>query len=186
MPRNDLEALARRLVRERIRGFRKGSTDESLHLHSFRVAGILKRHGYPAEVVLAGVLHDIVEDGETTLEELRRRGFSKRTVRLVDLASHDGEDGDKDRRWARMTERLRRAGDRDAWALKICDLIDNLQGSARLPDRDRRDFFLQVKAPVFLRLTRPMFRNTALYGELLDVFTRQGYAVYREILRRTV
>jgi len=169
-------------VRSRITGMRKGSTDEHLHLHSLRVAERLRQHGYPRDVVLAGLLHDIVEDGDATLSELRRLGFSRRTVRLVDLASHDPTDGDKNRRWALMVERLRRANDRDAWAVKICDLIDNMNGCWMMPKEDRRLFFLQVKAPVFLLLTHAAFGKTKLYGEMVQAFAQHGYRRYRRIL----
>ena len=156
---------------------------ERLHLHSFRVATRLRRHGYRQDVVLAGLLHDIVEDGGTTLKELRDLGFSTRTVRLVDLATHDPNDTDKNRRWVLLVEKLRHANDREAWALKVCDLIDNLNGCATLPMEERRRFFLDVKGPIFLRLSYPWLSRTSLYRELVDAFTRNAAERYRKILR---
>lgn len=182
-PLQQLDRLAAHLVRERIHGARKGVPDEPLRRHSFRVAARLRRHGYSRVVVLAGLLHDIVEDGATSLSELRALGFPERTVRLVDLASHDTTDEDRRRRWARMVARLHRVNDADAWALKSSDLIDNLNGCATIPDEEKRRFFLDVKGPMFLRLAYPVLGKTALYGELIEAFTRHALAHYRSNLR---
>ncbi|MEW6363961.1 MAG: HD domain-containing protein [Acidobacteriota bacterium] len=178
-----LDRLARRLIRQRIKGLRKGATDQMLYRHSIRVSDRLRRHGYPKDVVLAGLLHDIVEDGDTTLAELRGLGFSSRTVRLVDLSSHDRSDTDKNRRWARMVDRLRRARDPDAWALKTCDVIDNLYGCPTIPDEEKRWFFVEVKGPMFLRLVYPVLGRTRLYEELVDASTEFANARFRRLLR---
>lgn len=180
-----LHALALKLVRERIPGFRKGST-EPAHEHSLRVAERLRRHGFGQAVVLAGLLHDIVEDGDTSLEELREMGFSARTLQIVDLSSHDMslhvKTGlEKDRRWAGMVSRLERANDAEAWAVKVCDLIDNLIGSVTLPP-ERRAVFMNLKGPTYLMLSRPLLGQSALWTELLETFATPGLAQYRALL----
>jgi (p)ppGpp synthase/HD superfamily hydrolase len=176
----DLNALALKLIAERIPGTRKGSS-EAAWIHSSRVAERLKRHGYQTDVVLAGILHDIVEDGNTTLSELLELGFSRRTVELVDLSSHDSTIDDKDRRWALMVARLERANDREAWAVKVCDLIDNLHGSISL-SLERRAAFFEVKAPTYLRLSRDSLGMNALWLELLEAFCEPGLKKFHKLL----
>lgn len=178
-----IEARAIRLVEERIGGMRKGTQDLARD-HSIRVGQRLKRHGYPEDVVIAGILHDIVEDGKTSLEELTADGFSDRTVRLVDLASHDASIPDKRQRWAQMIERLRVSGDPAAWALKICDLIDNLNGCRTMPDESSRRFFVETKAPMFLRLAYPVLGATTLYRELVDTFSDDAQERFSRLLER--
>jgi (p)ppGpp synthase/HD superfamily hydrolase len=185
MTQDALYPLGVKLVSERIPGVRKGST-EPAYQHSLRVAERLERHGYGPDVVLGGLLHDIVEDGDTSLLSLRDMGYSARTLEIVDLSSHDmsltvSTDLEKDRRWAGMVARLERANDPDAWAVKVCDLIDNLFGSVTLPP-DRQAVFFALKGPTYLALSRPLLGQTALWTELLEAFTAPGLARYRALL----
>ena len=76
MTENVLEQVAEQLVKTQISGVRKGTTDVPNWTHSSRVRDILRVHGFSDEVILAGLLHDIVEDGGVSLDELRKMGFS--------------------------------------------------------------------------------------------------------------
>jgi (p)ppGpp synthase/HD superfamily hydrolase len=175
----DLQALALKLITERIPGTRKGAL-EAAWIHSRRVFERLERHGYGLDVVLAGLLHDIVEDGNTSLKELSDFGFSSRTVHLIDLSSHDDAIYDKDERWAQMVFRLEQAADSDAWAIKVCDLIDNLHGSISLRI-ERRAAFFEIKAPTYLSLSRVPLQMNALWLELLEAFCEPGLERYRNL-----
>ena len=177
----DLQALALKLIAERIPGTRKGAL-EAAWIHSRRVSERLARHGYELDVILAGLLHDIVEDGNTSLHELLDLGFSSRTVQLIDLSSHDESIADKDERWAQMVYRLERANDSDAWAVKVCDLIDNLHGSIGL-GLERRAVFFEVKAPTYLSLSRVSLQMNVLWLELLEAFCEPGIERYRNFYK---
>ena len=41
------------------------------------------------DIKLAALLHDVVEDTEVTLNELKQMGYSKTTLDIVDLLTHD-------------------------------------------------------------------------------------------------
>ena len=192
----DLTALAKDLVSTRILGNRKNSSEPAWQ-HSERVADRLERHGFSSDVILAGWLHDLIEDSDpahpVALEDLTALGFSDRTVALVDLATHSsGADHtqkltqrQKDQRWARMLERLEGAADRDAWAVKLADVTDNLRGCHVMP-LDRQMVFYQLKAPVYLELSAGLLGQTSLYAELLEEFVtgarRLGLGLYRDLL----
>jgi (p)ppGpp synthase/HD superfamily hydrolase len=61
------------------RGLRRpGRTVE----HPLEVAGLLAADGQPPEIVLAGLLHDALEDTSVTVDELAER-FGPRIARLV-------------------------------------------------------------------------------------------------------
>jgi (p)ppGpp synthase/HD superfamily hydrolase len=58
--------------------------------HQRAVAAALVEHG--DEAVMAGLLHDVVEDCGVTLDQLRAMGYPERVVAAVDSVSHrDGE-----------------------------------------------------------------------------------------------
>lgn len=166
------EALANRaaeLVRFRIAGHRKGLPDTPNHLHSFRVLESLQQHDVKnmlsSDTKLGALLHDIVEDGGVSLNELTAHGFSSRTVELVSLCSHMETSLGKEARWTLMIARLIQADDRDAWMIKIADLLDNLKESRGLTESKRR-FMIEVKAQLMLRLTANLAGDTSLWRAL--------------------
>lgn len=148
----ELFTIARALVQERIQGHRKGS-DRPAFMHSVAVSEALRSKGYGDEVCLAGLLHDIVEDGGVSLDELSAMGFSERVVRLVSLCTHDASIANRDARWVKMMARLVDAADPEAWAIKLADIEDNLRDCDSMsPDRAR--FLREVKWPLLRRLVR--------------------------------
>ena len=60
---------------------RKG-TDIPYITHPFMVAMILSQAGYPEDVVVAGVLHDTLEDTDLTVDDITSR-FGKRVADIV-------------------------------------------------------------------------------------------------------
>ncbi len=65
--------------------------------HPFAVALILDRAGFDEEVAIAGLLHDLVEDTDVTLEQIRD-GFGDRVAAIVDACSEVKLDADGARR----------------------------------------------------------------------------------------
>jgi (p)ppGpp synthase/HD superfamily hydrolase len=84
--------------------------------------------------MMAAVLHDVVEDTSTTLEDLRREGFSEELVEAVDCLS---------RRTGETYEAFvaRVAANPTAVRVKLADLADNMDltrlGEVRQKDLDR-------------------------------------------------
>ena len=156
--------LAYQLVSTRILGTRKGS-DEPAYEHSVRVSEALKKYEYPERVVIAGLLHDIVEDGGVSLQELVEFGFSEQVVHLVDLCSHDEAGENKDARWVKMIARLIDANDKDAWVIKLADVMDNAQHCGTLRP-DRAAFIREVKVPLMLSVTKDVLGDEGIWNEL--------------------
>jgi (p)ppGpp synthase/HD superfamily hydrolase len=147
--------LAEALVRDRIQGARKGLPDEPKYLHSFRVRDLVSQcHPGNAEVedlLIGALLHDVVEDGGVSFQELKDLGFTDRTIDLVRLCTHPMDITDSYKRWLLMIARLVEAEDEDAWRIKLADLTDNLSQSKCLSPEKRR-FMVEVKAQLLIRL----------------------------------
>ncbi len=79
----------------------------------------------------AALLHDVVEDSPTTLDDLREEGFPERVVELVDLLSRR-----EDESYAEYIARLEH--DAGARRLKLADLEDNMD-MRRVNDFGDRD-----------------------------------------------
>ena len=166
--------LAENLVKERITGMRKGTTDVPNWTHSLRVRDVLQAQGFNAETVLGGLLHDIVEDGNASLDDLRTLGFSKRVIDLVDLCSHDQTVTGSEARWVKMVARLSNVNDRDAWAIKLADLIDNLRSCHTMPEEKQR-YMRTVKGELILRLSKFILGEHILWQELKKEVQKISY-----------
>jgi predicted enzyme related to lactoylglutathione lyase len=70
---------------------RKGS-DLPYIAHPVHVSAILLRHGFPSEVVVAGLLHDVVEDQDVVLAEIEER-FGPRIAEIVNAMSERKMEG---------------------------------------------------------------------------------------------
>lgn len=164
---------ARTLVRGKINGTRKGC-DEPASEHSIRVADTLAKHNYPQDTVIAGMLHDIIEDGGMTKQELLDLGFSERTVSLIDACSHDSKMQNKDARWVKMIARLIDLGDKDAWAIKCADLLDNYRSCHTMP-AERAVFIRTVKAPLLLSITKDILSQFEIWSDLQQEINSKPY-----------
>jgi (p)ppGpp synthase/HD superfamily hydrolase len=98
--------------------------------HPVHVAILLLKHGLDEAVVIAGVLHDVVEDTSVTLDEVRAQ-FGDRVAELVGAVSEtkmDAADATKHRPWrVRKEEQLATLAKAslDVVALKAADALHN-------------------------------------------------------------
>jgi (p)ppGpp synthase/HD superfamily hydrolase len=125
-PRYDAAlALAARAHREQLR---KG-TDLPYIAHPVHVSVILIRHGFGEDLAIAGLLHDVVEDTDTSLTLIAAE-FGDDLARLVEAVSEtkaaNGAELPWEQRKAEKLAHLHSAGP-DVAALKAADAIHNLR-----------------------------------------------------------
>jgi (p)ppGpp synthase/HD superfamily hydrolase len=103
---------------------RNGSGGMPYVEHPIAVAARLEEHGFGDEVLAAALLHDVVEDSETTLEELREP-FSPEVAGLVGaLTDDEGIDSYRERK-AEHRERVA-AAPPGALAIYAADKLTNV------------------------------------------------------------
>jgi (p)ppGpp synthase/HD superfamily hydrolase len=117
------------LAIERHRG-QKDKYDAPYILHPLRV---MFRLGWdaPEAARIAAVLHDVVEDTDITLDELRRRGYSEEVVGAVELLSRRPGDS-----YEQLIERV--LPNPIARRVKRADLEDNME-VRRIPTVTAKD-----------------------------------------------
>ena len=106
---------------------RKG-TDTPYITHPVHVSAILARHGFPEPLVVAGLLHDVVEDQDYPLDRIEEE-FGPDVADLVDALSEQKQDTQGHvRAWEvrkqESLERLRQASD-GAVTIKAADVLHN-------------------------------------------------------------
>ena len=95
--------------------------------HPIRVANLLRSAGFPEEVVIAGYLHDTVEDTDVTFEDIEREFGAE--VRYIVA----GNTEDKDKSWMerkKHTVDALKTAPLSIRALVVADKLDNLSSLA--------------------------------------------------------
>jgi (p)ppGpp synthase/HD superfamily hydrolase len=128
-------ALAARAHRHQTR---KGS-DVPYLVHPVHVSVILLRHGFAGDVAIAGLLHDVVEDQDIPLSDIRA-GFGWTVADIV----------------AALTERKRENGIERSWEDRKREALDQLEGAGR--------DVVAVKAADVLHNTRTLARQLHRHG----------------------
>jgi (p)ppGpp synthase/HD superfamily hydrolase len=78
-------------------------------LHPLEVGALLHVFGYPERVVAAGLLHDVLEDSDTSRVELHLC-FGLEIARLVEVVTEDADVANQVERKARLRQRVAAAG----------------------------------------------------------------------------
>ena len=126
-------------MEQRARSFaaRKYGSAEELE-HPAEVAGLVREAGGDEVAVAAAWLHDVVEDTDRTLDDLRR-AFPERVVHLVDLLTKWWADDAP--KAIKQTEKPKYYGailkDQEAMAVKLLDRADNLHDMTRMLPKAR-------------------------------------------------
>lgn len=103
-------------------------------MHPLHVMMEMKKAGCTEDELAAGVMHDIVEDTDVTLDDLRTMGFSEAVVLAVDsVTKREGEAIDEYRRRVATNQTGRK--------IKLQDLrhnmdITRLKNRGRMTDKD--------------------------------------------------
>jgi (p)ppGpp synthase/HD superfamily hydrolase len=129
---------------------RNGSGGMPYIEHPIRVAALLDEHGYGDEVLAAALLHDVVEDSETTLDELREK-FGAGVAGLVGAMTDDESIDDYRQRKAEHRERLA-AAPAEAMAIYGADKLTNVTTLAEAYAEEGEAVRDEFKVPVELKL----------------------------------
>jgi (p)ppGpp synthase/HD superfamily hydrolase len=146
--------------------------------HPVLVASDLGRAGFEPELVAAALLHDIVEDSDMTVHELRER-FGERVADLVDAMTDEAVDVQPyERRKDLHRKRVLEAGP-EAAAIFAADKLNNV--------RALRAAYAEEGEEVAKRFKQPL--DTKLRVWVDDVEFVSGYAAvvpYVEVLEEEV
>ncbi len=147
-------------------------------IHPMHVATILLRHGFDEDIVIAGLLHDTVEDCDVELTTIAHE-FGVRVAELVNAVTEQKlEDGHR-RPWrTRKQEQIEhlRSGGADAAALKAADALHN--ASSTIADLERHG------ASVWTRFNAGAEETIWYYGEIAGACSVQlgdGHPLVEEL-----
>ena len=147
---------------------RKGGKDVPYITHPFAVAEILKENGATTEAILGGLLHDVVEDTSSTLEDVGD-AFGRGVMEVVDFVSEEGVSPEGKAPWkVRKTayiERLQNAP-YDAVLVASADKLSNV--------RDTVDDYKVVGEGVWKMFNSQKPSQYWYYTTLIALFESRG------------
>lgn len=157
-PRIEVAAESSELVRKALETanlahagqVRNGSGGMAYVEHPRAVAELLASHGFGEEVLAAALLHDVVEDSEITVEELRGP-FGPEIARLVAVLSDDESIESYRERKGEHRERVATA-DGDALAIYAADKLTNVATLSRAYAEEGEAVEHELRVPVELKL----------------------------------
>jgi len=142
--------------------FRKG-TKVPYIVHPLGVSKILIEAGCSEDVVVAGILHDTMEDSSTGIDDIRR-DFGEEVARLVEGASEPDKSDTWENRKQHTIDILETAP-MDAVYVSLADKLNNI--------RDIRAEYEKLGDDVFLRFNRPKDKQEWYYRALADLFAKR-------------
>lgn len=151
LARSALVADALEQAREAHQGqVRNGSGGMPYIEHPKAVATLLAEHGFGDDVLAAALLHDVVEDSETTVADIERR-FGEPVAGLVATLSDDESIDDYRRRKDEHRERIRDV-DGDAFAIYGADKLTNVRTLRHAYGEEGERVREEFKVPLELKL----------------------------------
>jgi len=100
--------------------------------HCIRTGVYLYENGYSRDIVLAGFLHDVIEDTGLSEEDLRSE-FGEKVAKLVVANSKDKTITDSDERIESLVKQCIEYGE-EALIVKAADVIDNFSYFSQIKD----------------------------------------------------
>lgn len=144
-----------------------GHNTKPILFHSFKVAYKLYQYGYGEDVVIAAILHDLLEDTSVTKEDIKNN-FGESIANIVSAVSFDSNIKDKLEQARIMFQNCIDYGI-EAVILKCADLTDNIDYVSFVKDKEKRDILL-AKYKLFLLMSENLIGNTDVYKELETKF----------------
>lgn len=141
----------------------KGHNDKPVLLHNIRVGFHLYELGYSEDIVLAGLLHDILEDTETSKSDLKDK-FGAKITQIVSSNSFNALIEDKTEQFKDMFKRCMVYG-KEALIIKAADILDNSNYIQFVDNKENREWLL-FKMKSFIDISMELIETEEIWIKL--------------------
>ncbi len=130
--------------------------------HDIRVGVYLYENGYAENIVLAGLLHDVIEWSDAT-EEMVEKEFGVEVLRLVLASTKDDSIVDKQEKTNELIQRCVDNGE-EALIVKTADILDSYKWYTAHGNADQLDY-CRRNAEAIMKFKPENFEDK-IFGEL--------------------
>ncbi|MEK6964546.1 MAG: HD domain-containing protein [Nanoarchaeota archaeon] len=148
---------------------KSGKNTKPVILHSIRVGLHLYHLNYDKDIVIAAILHDVIEDTDVKISELKLR-FGMEIAHVVEANSFDESIENKTERYKENFERCCKTG-RDALIVKAADFYDNLDYYPLASTNELRKWLLD-KLRYFIENSKDILKDEIIYKELVTKYEK--------------
>lgn len=142
---NDLERAKEFCIKAH-EGQTRKYTGEPYHVHCFEVSQILEDHGYTNDELIAGLLHDTLEDTSVTYRDLVYE-FGEYVAELVLEVTDVSRPEDGNRKIRKALDRIHLANaSREGQSIKLADLISNCRSIVKHDPKFAKVYMEEKKA----------------------------------------
>lgn len=142
-----------------------GPNPKPVILHSIRVGNYLYNNGYSKEIILAGILHDIVEDTKVSIKQIEKE-FGKKIADLVSANTFDKDISDRVEKYQEMYSRCLKAR-KEALIVKTADILDNTNYILLVKTKEIQNALIK-KRKYFLKISKDVIGNEIVWKELKE------------------
>lgn len=146
-----------------------GNNPKPVLLHSFRVANILYENGYEENVVISGILHDLIEDTDVSYNDIKNE-FGEDIANIVQAVSFDKNIQDKYEQAKALFNNCLKQG-KEALLVKCADLIENIDYVQFVPKMRKE---LLKKYNLFLEISKKIIGKEKIYKKLEKKYIEIG------------
>ena len=147
-----------------------GHNSKPVLLHSFKVAMILYEFNYSEDIVIAGALHDLIEDTDASYEDICNT-YGEKIAKIVEAVSFNPKIKDKVVQARMMYEKCLENG-YEALIVKCADLLDNIKYVNLVADVDVKNNLFK-KYDMFLEMSKQYIGNEKIYSMLENEVQKQ-------------
>lgn len=144
-----------------------GHNDKPVLLHSIRVGFHLYELGYSEAIVLAALLHDILEDTETSKSDLQDR-FGLEITKIVSANSFNPLIEDKTEQFNDMFKRCVVYG-KEALIVKAADILDNSHYIQFVNNKEDGEWLL-FKMKSFIGISTELLEGEKIWIKLKEKY----------------
>lgn len=144
-----------------------GHNNKPVLLHSIRVGFYLYELGYSEDIVLAGLLHDILEDTETSESDLQDK-FGTKITNIVSSNSFNTLIDDKTEQFKDMFNRCVIYG-KEALIVKAVDILDNSNYIQFVSNIETREWLL-FKMKSFINISKDLIEKEDIWNKLNEKY----------------
>lgn len=146
-----------------------GNNSKPVVLHSLKTAFYLLKKDYKKDVIVAALLHDLIEDSDTNKSDIKKQ-FGPKIADMVSALSFNPNIKDKKERYIDMFKRIVSYG-KEATIVKCADIYDNSYYIKLVEDNELKKYLLD-KIEYFLEISQKLIEEELVWSDLKNQYMK--------------
>ncbi len=148
---------------------KSGQNTKPVILHSIKTAFYLMEKGYDKDIIIATLLHDLIEDSCVSVSDIKKK-FGSEIAEIVGAVSFNPKIKDERQKHTDMFKRTVKSGTKAA-IVKCADIFDNSFYIEFVGDVKLKKYLVE-KIKDFLELSKPLIRKEPVWHDLNNQYSK--------------